>query len=282
LTALQATYGCSTAASRSKLTGRPTRDFAVTAASGIREPERRKCGVVPHRAWHRRCKPPRQAMMSPDAHAARFAGFALLAGLLLVSSPSRGDGLLEFGPSDRLEVALRAGGAFLEYALPDASSFDPNCGPAQYSGGGWFVDGEVGWRHRDWTFGIFASYMSHHDTSSPPASDTTWDIHLHVTEIGLRATWHHGPLSLGAGMMPWIRGHQDGASQIFNYETPTGPNDYVPSPVNETDFLAGAELHAAFDLGPPDTVHLQLFVLAESAVGNWNLSSTRFGLGIVF
>lgn len=173
--------------------------------------------------------------------------------------------------------AIRGGLATLDY---DDGNPLSGCGEFELSGSGWFVDGEVGWRHNNWSFGAFASYLSHDDSA---AGTGGWNIHLRVTEVGLRATWHHGPFSVGAGFMPWSVGHQWGQESIQDIEDPPF-NNYVPFSINERDHMFGGELHIGLDLARTDSVRLQLFGLIEdtAALDAYTLTSARFGLGVVF
>jgi hypothetical protein len=135
-------------------------------------------------------------------------------------------------------------------------------------------------RWHNWTFGGFASYLSHHDTQSGPSG---WNVQLRVAEIGARVTWHYGPFSVGAGLMPWIQGHQWGLS---NDETSFGSGVFVPSSFDEKDRMIGAEIHCAFDLLRINAARVQLFGLIEttSTVGNniYSLTSARLGAGLAF
>ena len=99
----------------------------------------------------------------------------------------------------------------------------------------------------------------------------------------MRATWHHGPFSVGAGFMPWSVGHQWGQESIQDIEDPPF-NNYVPFSINERDHMFGGELHIGLDLARTDSVRLQLFGLIEdtAALDAYTLTSARFGLGVVF
>jgi hypothetical protein len=181
-------------------------------------------------------------------------------------------------PISLLEVAVRAGAATLSYDNEDSAN--PCPGEVEMSGAGWFVDGEVGLRWNKWTFGGFASYLSHEDTTSGPGG---WNIQLRVTEIGARVTWHSGRFSIGAGLMPWLQGHQWG---MANAETSYGSFVFVPYSVDEKDRMIGAELHFALDLLRVNAARVQLFGLIEttSAQGDniYSLTSARLGAGLAF
>ena len=192
-------------------------------------------------------------------------------GPLDATSPSAGSG--GWGIHN-METALRAGIGTVDYLEPQEQCAD--CGVTELSGTSWFLDAEVGWRYRSWTFGAFLSFFTHHDYVPPNAFQYS-DVRLDVFELGPRATWHHGRLSLGAGVMP-ILGYQHGsAMEHVDFTTMLAPTS-----IAEWDPLLGAELHAAFDIARTGRVRVQVFGLVEGAIGGWNMTSARGGMGVAF
>ena len=114
-----------------------------------------------------------------------------------------------------------------------------------------------------------------------------WNIGLHITEVGLRVTWHRGRLSLGAGFMPYVNVQQTG-SQTFEAEGDEPPLEPPYTIANdEDDVLMGGELHASYDLWSTGRLRGQLFALVEYAngtavEGEYTLTAARVGLGVTF
>jgi hypothetical protein len=187
----------------------------------------------------------------------------------------------------QLEGSLRAGGTVMDYNY--GGEVCPGT-PTDYSGAGWFIDGELGWRYHDWTFSGFLSYLHHHDVMGP-SQGAPWDVDIQAIEFGLRATWHHGPLSLGAGLMPAVAVHQSGTETVYF----VAGNGATTLGASEADGLIGAELHAGYDVWNTGRLRMQLFALVEAAVtpgpppddgnegnGNWTLTSLRLGVGMTY
>jgi hypothetical protein len=191
-----------------------------------------------------------------------------------------------------LEGGLRGGVADVDYTT---NQFDNS---VELGGVGWWVDAELGWRHGNWTFGGFFSFMSHTDTGTGPSICgyyPSWHLRLHVYELGARATWHRKALSVGAGLMPFVLGRPYGQEIVRNYYDPSGGGEVDTA--QGWDFLPAAELHAGYDLFTINhRLTLQLFALVEvglavsSAPGleltlpapGLQMINARIGVGVTF
>lgn len=195
--------------------------------------------------------------------------------LLALMRTARADGVSE------PEGSLRVGGALMDY-----SNSGVECNVPDFNGTGWFVDGELGWRYHAWTVSAFGSYVSHRDRGNPGGMSGNWDVLIRVVEVGIRATWHHGPLSVGLGAMPFVRGQQSG----FETFVPDGEPSLMTFPQSELDFMTGVEAHVGFDLTHIERMRVQAFALVEYAWAGfpesysygWNLASGRLGIGLTY
>jgi hypothetical protein len=182
-----------------------------------------------------------------------------------------------------LEGAVRAGIADVDYV----DYWE--CDQVEMSGASWFVDGELGARIGHWRIGGFVSWTEHHDVGSSTLGSESWDTRVNLVEVGLRATWHRGRWSLGAGVMPVVTAHLGGPTTYYPGFI-NGTNTATTSSTSEwTPVVPGGELHIAYDVGRiDDRFRFQLFGMAEYAYGNtpgagydsWTVART--GIGVAF
>src|SRR5580704_11188549 len=130
------------------------------------------------------------ARMSPDLPCRRARVLLPIVASVLAANTARADAPNPAVPW--LEGGVRAGIAAVDYT---SNQFDTDNG-LELDGVGYWVDAELGFRRANWTFGGTFSYMFHHDNASgsTPCGPATWDIRLHVYEVGMRATWHRHAL----------------------------------------------------------------------------------------
>ena len=185
--------------------------------------------------------------------------------------------------SVELEGAVRVGIADIDYV----NSWE--CDTVEMSGVGWFVDGELGARLGHWTISWFVSWTQHHDVGTSYFGSEGWNVGVNLVEVGLRATWHRGRWSLGAGVMPLVTAHLGGPTTYYAGFI-NGTSTTTTSPTSSwTPAVNGGELHVAYDLGRiHDRFRFQLFGSAEYAYGNipgagydsWTIART--GIGVAF
>jgi hypothetical protein len=174
-----------------------------------------------------------------------------------------------------LEGGLRAGLASVDYTT---GTLDGN---PELVGTGWWVEGELGWHHGNWTFGGFVSFLDHHDSNTGQSYDgpTSWTLRLHVFDVGARATWHHGVFSIGAGL-PIVIGRPYGLETVdLGPCQMTGASGLIPTYAEGWDYSPGVELHAAIGVPIVNNVAFQLFGLVqEDFLG----TTARIGIGFAF
>jgi hypothetical protein len=188
-----------------------------------------------------------------------------------------------------LEADVRAGIAYVDYT-PEQLGDNPDL-----TGASLFVDAELGWRHGRWSVSAFSSYLYHPDKGSAPGTsvgydDTdTWNVRLHVIEVGVRGTFHLGRLSFGAGFVPVMFGRAYGTSTAVSGpgNGPCPPGIVATISYTSWDTLYGGELHVGWDLGAVEQLPLQLFGLVEYAQNtdqndDQSMTSVRIGLGAAF
>jgi hypothetical protein len=185
-----------------------------------------------------------------------------------------------------LEGGVRAGIAGVEYT---SNQFDTEDG-MNLNGLGYWIDGELGFRHGSWTFGATASYLYHHDIGSAdtPCGPSTWNIRLYMYEVGARATWHLDKVSLGAGVIPVVGARLDG-NQSIQLTPLNGTGTYVLSALRP-EHMSAAEVHGGYDVATIGGHYaVQLFALVEvgtplssGPTDAGSMLNVRLGVGATF